>query len=221
MGSRLTSFTSVFGENWHVGRYLLPLLRSFGAGMNGVVLDLACGESPFRGYFPSARRYLRVDRLPCDPEVMDGDMRTIPLPANCVDLVILSQALTDVPMPIEVLNELARILVPGGQVLVFESMAYPEHDMPYDYYRLMPSGLSQLAEDAGFDTQELIYLGGLFTRFSQLWASYIMGALKQFAILRPVAALGIAAGNIVCHGLDRVVARPRLASDYLAILRLR
>ncbi len=221
MGSRFRKFKSVFGENWHVGRYLLPRLQAIGADTNGVVLDLACGESPFKGFFPKARGYLRIDRFPSDPEVLHGDMRAIPLPGNSVDFVILSQALSDVPVPIDVLKELARILMPGGQVLVFESMAYPEHDMPYDYYRLMPAGLSYLAEHAGFDTQELTYLGGIFTRFSELWANHIMGALKQFPMLRPAAAIGIAAGNIICYCLDRAVSRPRLASDYLAILRLR
>ena len=51
MGSRFRKFKSVFGENWHVGRYLLPRLQAIGADTNGVVLDLACGESPFKGFF--------------------------------------------------------------------------------------------------------------------------------------------------------------------------
>ena len=221
MGSRLSKFDSVFGENWHVGRYLLPWLHLLGADVHGVVLDLACGESPFRGFFPKASRYHRVDRAPCDSDVVAGDMRAIPLPADSIDFVILSQALTDVPVLADVLDELARVLAPGGRVLVFESMAYPEHDMPYDYFRLMPAGLSHAAEGAGFEMQDLVYLGGLFTRFSGLWAAYVMGALKQFVVLRPLAALGIAVGNIVCYGLDLAISRPRLASDYVAILRLK
>lgn len=217
---RLAKFTSVFGENWVTGRYLMPRLRTLGQSHYNAILDLACGDSPYRGYFPDVGRYLRVDYKPRDPEVMDGDMRAIPLADGSVDLVILSQALSDVPAPADVLRELVRVLVPGGRVIVFESMCYPEHDMPHDYYRLMPAGLTWQANEIGMIVAELTYLGGLFTRFASLWNSCVMGALKRFALLRPFAALGTAAGNLACYALDRIAMHPRLASDYLAVLQV-
>jgi SAM-dependent methyltransferase len=220
LNSRIYRFTSIFGEAWLVGHYLLPKLRALGGERYEVVLDLACGESPFRELFSDVGQYLRVDRSSMDPEVIDGDMRAIPIVDSSVDLVILSQALSDVPVPAMVLNELARVLVGGGRVIVFESMSYPEHDMPCDYYRLMPSGLNWLATEAGFKVEECTYLGGLFTRFASLWADFVMGKLKQHWLTRPFAAPGIAAGNIICFVLDRLMTRRNLASDYLAVLRI-
>lgn len=217
--TRLAKFTSVFGENWVTGRYLLPRLRMLGRAHYNTVLDLACGDSPYRGFFINVDRYVRVDRAPRDPGVIDGDMRAIPMPDHSVDVVILSQALSDVPVPAEVLRELARVLVPGGRAVIFESMCYPEHDMPHDYYRLMPAGLEWLAGECDLRVEDLAYLGGLFTRFASLWNGCVMGALKRFRVLRPIAALGIATGNVSCYTLDRLAMHPRLASDYLAILR--
>lgn len=215
---RLSKFTSVFGENWVVGRYLLPELARLGQDQRGVLLDLACGESPFRAYFPKVEAYKRVDRNPFDSGVIQGDMLDIPLASMSVDLVLLCQAITDVQNPVAVLKEIKRVLRPGGRLLVLESMEYPEHDLPHDFYRLMPEGLRVLAADAGMHMHQCIRLGGLFTRFASLWCTFLMGALKTNALLRPLGHIGVACGNLICYGADRLLPQPRLASDYLAIL---
>lgn len=219
--TRIKKFTSVSGEAWVVGRYLIPKIRDIGAGKYGVVLDLACGESPFRKYFVDTGTYLRMDRHAVDPEVTEADMHAIPLESGSVDLVILSQALSDVPVPAKVLEEIARVLTPAGRVVVFESMSYPQHDMPYDYYRIMPMGLTWIAHESGLDMEECTYLGGIFTRFASLWADFIMGAGKRYALLYPFATIGTIAGNMLFYALDSVAMRESLASDYLAILKLR
>lgn len=217
---RLNKFTSVLGENWVVGRYLLPELRRLGQAQYGALLDLACGESPFRSFFPKVGTYLRVDRNPLDPEVTPGDMLAIPLANESMDAVLLFQAITDVPNPVDVLKEVRRVLRPGGRLLVFESMAYPEHDAPYDFYRLMPEGLRALAEDAGFQLHSCARLGGLFARFATLWNTFLMGGLKSHPVLRPLAHMSVAFCNLICYGLDRLAPHPRLAPDYLAVLTL-
>ena len=218
--SRPRKFESVFGENWVVGRYLLPVLERIGRTQRGVVLDLACGESPFRKCFPNARQYLRVDRDPLDAEVIRGDMRCVPLPDLSVDTVLLCQAITDVPDPSAVLKEARRMLRTGGKVIVFESMCYPEHDAPHDYLRLMPEGLRAIADAAGLQMRECMRLGGLFTRFASLWNTCVMGGLMRYRVLQPVGLLGVAVANFVCYALDRMAPHPRLASDYLAVLAI-
>lgn len=218
--NRLSKFTSVFGTNWVIGRYLLPELVRLGHCQCGVLLDLACGESPFRLFFPKAEAYIRIDRNSLDPEVTLGDMLAIPLKNNVVDMVLLFQAITDVSSPGEVLREIKRILKPGGKLLVFESMDYPEHDAPYDYYRLMPEGLRFLALDAGLHMEECIRLGGLFTRVASLWNNCLMNGLRTFPVLLPLASLGTACCNLLCYALDRLAPYPHLASDYLAVLVL-
>ena len=216
--TRLRKFESVFGENWVVGRYLLPALAKLGRTQTGVVLDLACGESPFRKCFPYARQYLRVDHDPLDAEVIRGDMRCVPLPDRSADAVLLCQAITDVPEPSAVLKEVRRLLRAGGSVIVFESMCYPEHDAPHDYFRLMPEGLRAVADTVGLQVRECMRLGGLFTRFASLWNTCLMGGLMRYRALRPIGLLGVAAGNVFCYALDRMAPHPRLASDYLAVL---
>lgn len=216
--NRLRQFTSIFGRNWLTGRYLLPHLTKIGLTQQGTLLDLACGESPFRSYFPNVKKIIRVDRSPVTPDVTAGNMLSIPLPDRSVDIVLLFQAITDVPNPSDVLKEIKRVLRPQGQLLIFETMDYPEHDAPFDFYRLMPEGLRTLAGDAKLTMRECIYLGGLFTRFASLWNTFVMGQLMKYTILKPFAYLGIAGCNLLCYASDQLAPHPRLASDYLAIL---
>lgn len=216
--SRQKRFASVFGENWVVGRYLLPQLKQVGKECRGILLDLACGESPFQSFFPSVESYIRVDLHPLDADVIQGDMLDVPVESHSIDHMLLFQAISDVPNPVDVLKEAKRVLKPDGSLFIFESMAYPEHDAPHDFYRIMPFGLRSIAGEAGLRVQEIRYLGGVFTRFSSLWSIFLMGGLRRHRLLRPFAYVGIAAGNLVFYGLDRLAMHPRLASDYLAIL---
>lgn len=108
----------------------------------------------------------------------------------------------------------------GGMVIVFESMCYPEHDAPHDYFRVMPEGLRAVGNVAGLQMRECMRLGGLFTRFASLWNTCLMGGLMRYRALQPVGVLGVAAANLVCYALDRIAPHPRLASDYLAVLAL-
>ncbi len=218
--SRFKNYSCLTGENWVVGRYLLPIIQEFAKKQEGVVLDLGCGESPFRHYFSNAKSYQRMDRYPCDASVVQADMMEIPLADRSVDTVLIFQAITDVPYPEKVLKEVRRILQKHGKLIIFESMTYPEHDAPYDYFRLMPEGLRILAADAGLNMIRLDRLGGLFTRFALLWNTFVMGSLKRYKILKPIAVIGIVCGNLINYGLDRLLPHPRLASDYLAVIEM-
>ena len=213
---RIETFSRISGKDWLNGRYLLPILDDWGKTETGTVLDLGCGESPFKEFFPHAAKYIRMDNYPSDEEVIKADMRKIPLDDNSADCVLIFQALSDLPEPEVCLNEIRRVLKPGGRLMIYESMCYPEHDLPHDYYRLMPSGLDYLAHKTGFERKELIRLGGGFNRFAMLWNTYLMGKLGMYSILKPLALISVMICNVVCYAADCLVPHPNLATDYIA-----
>jgi SAM-dependent methyltransferase len=216
--NRLDSYRRIWGGNWCVGRFLLPELGRLGREPGETVLDMACGQSPFRAFFPGAARYLRADRFHHGSDVIIADMAAIPLSSRSVDVVLLCQAISDYPDPVAVLAEAYRVLKPGGRLILFESMDYPEHDLPHDYYRLLPSGLKLAAAKAELSARELIYLGGLGTRCATLWNTLFMGRILALPLIGFWGRLGIIAGNIFCYALDLLMPHPRLAANYLAVL---
>jgi len=213
---RIETFLKITGKNWINGRYLLTVLEKWGKSETGTVMDLGCGESPFKEFFPHAEKYIRMDNYPSDEEVIQADMRKIPLSDNSADCVLVFQALSDLPEPQICLNEIRRVLKPGGRLIVYESVCYPEHDMPHDYFRIMPAGLDYLARKAGFECKETIRLGGGFNRFAMLWNTFFMGKLSMYSVLKPLSVIGVIICNMICYAADCIAPHPNLATDYIA-----
>ena len=123
------------GRTWEaLARSALPLLAP------GDVLDIASGDGVLAELLaPHAGRYVCVDasqrvvaaaseRLRRYPnvEVREGDMHALPFAAASFDLVVLMHALTYADKPAQAVAEAARVLRPGGRLLL-SSLARHEH----------------------------------------------------------------------------------------------
>ncbi|MBL9171614.1 MAG: class I SAM-dependent methyltransferase [Verrucomicrobiales bacterium] len=214
-----SNFSYGFGCNWPQARWLLPLLRQHAEAASGTILDLGCGASPFRSLFLKADRYVRVDCYKVDDEVIVADATSLPFETASINVIILSQVLGDIPDLVKAFREMERVLAPDGSLLVYETMTYPQHDLPHDYWRVMPHGLRWAARQAGLEVHAIDHLGGYFTQLSQHWNLFCMGSLARFWFLRPIAAFGRLCGNFLFAGLDRILPRNDLASDYFACIR--
>ena len=103
-------------------------LREALPSFTGTVIDLGCGIQPYRPMLLSppsrAEKYVGVD-LPggyhnVHPDVI-WDGKTVPLPDGSANAVLLTEVLEHCPHPQQVLNELFRLLAPGGFVLAGRS----------------------------------------------------------------------------------------------------
>lgn len=87
-------------------------------------------------------------------ETVEGDIEDLPLPSRSHDVVVLSQALHHAREPAQALAEAARILVPGGRVLVLDLLAHSEdwvrERLEHVHLGFTESQLSELLERAGF-----------------------------------------------------------------------
>jgi SAM-dependent methyltransferase len=130
------------GRTWEaLARSALPLLDP------GDLLDIASGDGVLAELLaPHARRYVCVDasarvvaaaserlRRFGNVEVLEGDMHALPLPDASFDLVVLMHALTYAAKPARAVAEAARVLRPGGRLLL-SSLARHEHRAVVEAY---------------------------------------------------------------------------------------
>lgn len=84
----------------------------------------------------------------------------LPFGDGSFDTVILSDVLEHLPEPELLWGELARILTPGGRLLMNVPFFYLLHEIPFDFYRYSSYALQRFASAHGFNVLELRALGG-------------------------------------------------------------
>jgi len=130
------------GRTWEaLARSALPLLAP------GDVLDIASGDGVLAELLaPHAHRYVCIDASPRvvaaarerlrglpNVEVREGDMHALPFADASFDLVALMHALTYATRPAVAVAEAARVLRPGGRMLL-SSLDKHEHRSVVEAY---------------------------------------------------------------------------------------
>jgi len=90
-----------------------------------------------------------------------GDVKDIPRPDASYDAVICMAVLEHVDKPWVAMDEMYRVLQPGGKLLLYVPFLYPYHAMPGyygDYFRYTEDGIRSLC--AAFESVELAPVRG-------------------------------------------------------------
>lgn len=141
-----------------------------------LVLDAGAGSAPYRDLFEHAS-YETADFEMVDkayrPSTYVCDLASIPVEDERFDHVVFNQVLEHLPDPARVLDELWRVLKPGGTMICSCPLFYEEHEQPYDFYRYTQFGLRHLFDQAGFEVDRLEwlegYLGTLAYQLHRAW----------------------------------------------------
>ena len=87
------------------------------------------------------------------PDVI-GDVQHLPLKAEAFDSVLCSEVAEYVGRPDKALAEMARVLKPGGRLLLAAPFLH-RADAPGDLWRFTEAGLRRLLAEGGFDVVEV------------------------------------------------------------------
>lgn len=153
----------------------------------GRLLDLGCGKAPLLGiYSEFVDEAVKVDwGASHGDEFLDLEHdinEPLPFEDASFDTVILSDVLEHLREPALCLEEIFRILTPGGKVIANVPFYYWLHEMPYDYYRFTEFGLKYLFEGSGLEIESLTPLGGA----PEVALDLIGKIFMEFRIARPL-----------------------------------
>jgi SAM-dependent methyltransferase len=143
---------------WHRLSYIVALLperlRALAADLavaeDGRVLDYGCADVPYRDFFGPGVDYLAADLPGNDAATVEiNPDGTVPIADASVDAVVSTQVLEHVADPGVYLRECARVLRPGGRLLLSTHGLMVYHPDPVDYWRWTSDGLRHAVEQTG------------------------------------------------------------------------
>ncbi len=115
------------------------------------VLDIGSGGSSYDSFFPNR---VTVDIDPArHPEIV-GDAHNLPFENNEFEVVLCTEVLEHLEDPRKALEEMRRVLRPGGTLLLTTRFVFPLHDTPNDFWRFTKFGLKKLFEK--WEVQEIV-----------------------------------------------------------------
>ena len=166
-----------------------------------VVVDIGVGRAPFKKYIQHDK-YIGIDVEDRGgvPNVLIEDINEgLSLADNTADLVLITEVLEHVKKPAEVINELYRILKPGGKVVLTTPMTWFIHEAPNDFYRYTNFILEYFFRQAGFKIITVRHSNG----FKYSLIALVVARLRK-KIWTPVVLVLNAIGYIIHrHEQDR------------------
>jgi SAM-dependent methyltransferase len=202
-------------------RLLRVILLPSPSGASARLLDIGCGTGAYLatliGQWPelygvepdedAAHRAMQVPGL----KIHAGTLESADFPDKFFDVVVLWHVLEHIPNPCEVLNEIRRILKPGGHVLImvpniaaFEFKLFGINwmglDVPRHLYHFSPDTLQRMLTNAG--------LGVLRVNF-QIEAATIESSLRNLMDLkrRDPGGIGWKIARLFLWGLSFLLAQ--------------
>jgi SAM-dependent methyltransferase len=104
-------------------------------------LDIGAQNGPYAALFP---RRVALDVQRGAGVQIIGDAQLLGIRDASFETVLCTEVLEHLPEPQRAIDEMFRVLVPGGQLLLTTRFLFPIHDAPHDYFRFTKYGLRHL-----------------------------------------------------------------------------
>lgn len=133
----------------------------------GRLIDLGCGNVPlYATYKNLIAQNICVDwenSMHANPfldKICNLNER-LPFDNEEFDTILLSDVLEHIPEPEKLWREMARILKPGGKIILNVPFFYKIHEAPHDYFRYTEFALRRFAKDVNLEVVVLEPIGGI------------------------------------------------------------
>jgi SAM-dependent methyltransferase len=186
-------------------RTIREILKNPGA----VVVDVGAGhvlekQAPFGDHYARLAAlpgYISFDVQPHERPTIVGDAHALPFKDASVDAVFLTSVLEHLTNPNRAIDEVCRVLRPGGRLFGYAPFYHHYHPSPSDYFRFTEMGIKHLTRD--FRTVEIVSGGNYVAALSDvlmvpLWR--IFGSTRLFRAVQFIVQLPLKA---LFHLIDR------------------
>src|SRR3954468_2896791 len=193
-------------------RYLVEALERTLPNVPGPVrdvLDVYCGTRPYDDLLPAGSKAIGMDLTDFAGVADVVSSEFLPFEDESFDLVMCTEAFYYVKDPSEAVREIARVLRPGGSVVITVSLPW-EYDRSTLEHRYTGPELEHLF--SGFDDVHVSENGGYAVSWATLTGRIVYGVEERLrgpgrVLLHPLFVAAYLAINAVGAVLDRVERR--------------
>jgi SAM-dependent methyltransferase len=162
-----------------IRRGLYRAIQKYAPTLSGRVMDFGCGSKPYVKLFTRATEYIGVDVEVTGHNHRNSNVdvyyrgNSLPFPNEHFDCIFSSEVFEHIFDLQEILCELARVLRPGGTLLITVPFLWAEHEVPYDFARYSSFGIAYLLRKHGFEIVEQEKTLGYFLACVQIFTVYL------------------------------------------------
>lgn len=148
------STISITNNRYLIKKFLRENIIKFSQGItSNCILDVGCGEKPYKEFFPKSRRYIGIDMRSRYADVKSiGEY--LPFNDETFDAALCTQVLEHVGDSKKALAEINRVLASNGTLILTTHGIWLEAHEANDYWRWTFQGLEKILEEAGFQIIE-------------------------------------------------------------------
>ncbi len=162
------------------------------------ILDLGCGDKPYKKFVLSFNKYIGADIYSGKyVDVVLDNPTSLPFEDNKFDFILSTQVFEHVE-DLKLLSQVHRVLKRDGRFLISVPFLYHIHDQ-YDYRRFTKLGLNNILLKHGFEVIEIRKEGGIGSTLSIMFLSFIESKLNSNKVTR--LAKGVILPFWICFSL--------------------
>jgi SAM-dependent methyltransferase len=162
-----------------------------GVGRGGLLLDVGCGMRPYESLFRQYHvRTVGLD-VTKDGSVADvvADAKRLPFDQDAFELVLCSEVIEHLDDYDGVIEEIARVLQPGGILIITWPFIYSLHDIPADYNRFTEFGMERNLKRHGLEIVKLRRRGDSLGVLHTIVGQYGCGLMEALVRIPLVGVL--------------------------------
>jgi 2-polyprenyl-3-methyl-5-hydroxy-6-metoxy-1,4-benzoquinol methylase len=149
------------------------------------LLDLGCGNKPYKEWYaPLTGSSIGCDAVQSSENVVDDIClaSNLPYESGSFETVFSTQVLEHVFEQQQMINEAARVLKPGGHLILSVPFTWELHEEPYDFFRVTKHGLKEMFEKSGFEIDYIKANGGKWATMFQMMINTVYSTFKYKTI---------------------------------------